>query len=52
MSKKEITTCKFENDGWILRNLFFCNDDIISVLCKQVMLRFVTTYRSERGYGF
>ena len=22
MNKKEIATCKFENNGWILRNLF------------------------------
>ena len=28
------------------------NDDIISVLCKHVMLRFVTTSRSENEYGF
>ena len=31
---------------------FCCNDDIISVLCKQVMLRFVTTSRSESRYVF
>ena len=28
------------------------NDDIISVLCKHIMLRFVTTSRSENEYGF
>ena len=27
------------------------NDDIISVLCKHVMLRFVTISRSENGCG-
>ena len=27
------------------------NDDIISVLCKHVMLRFVTTSRFENGCG-
>ena len=27
------------------------NDDIISVLCKHVMLCFVTTSRSENGCG-
>ena len=36
---------------------FFCcsfnltNDDMISVLCKHVMLRFVTTSGSENGCG-
>ena len=28
------------------------NDEIIPVLCKHVMLRFVITSRSEDGYGF
>ena len=28
------------------------NDDIISVLCKHVMLRFVTTSRSKNENGF
>ena len=28
------------------------NDDIIFVLCKHVMLRFVITSRSVNGYGF
>ena len=39
------------------KNSFCCginlsNDDIISVLCKHVILRFVITSRSEDGYGF
>ena len=44
------------NSKWILRNLFcggfnLSNDDIISVICKHVMLHLVTAYRSENGYG-
>ena len=48
---------KKESVTWI-RNGFFCccsfnltNDDMISVLCKHVMLRFVTTSGSENGCG-
>ena len=42
---------------WFFKKSFCCgfnlsNDDIISVLCKRVMLRFVTTCRSENEYGF
>ena len=54
MNKKESVIYEFETDF----NKSFCccfnlsNDDIISVLSKNVMLRFVTTSRSENGYGF
>ena len=42
------------NSKWILGNPFCCgfnlsNDGIISVLCKHMMLRFVTTPRSKNG---
>ena len=64
MNKKQSVICEFEKDlktsfcgGFILSN-----DDIISVLCKHVMLRFVTLFqvwnrvwiletRSENGCG-
>ena len=32
--------------------IYLSNDEIISVLCKHVMSRFVITSRSEDGYGF
>ena len=54
MKKKESVIYEFEMD---FKKSFCCcfnlsNDDIISVLSKNVMLRFVTTSRSENGYGF
>ena len=54
MNKKESVICEFEMN---FKKPFCCgfnlsNDDIIFVLCKHVMLRFVTTSRSENGYGF
>ena len=54
MNKKESVMCEFEMD---FKKSFCCgfnlsNDDIISVLCKHVMLRFLTTSRSENEYGF
>ena len=49
MNKKESVMCEFEMD---FKKSFRCgfnvsDDDIISVLCKHVMLRFMTTSRSE-----
>ena len=54
MNKKESVICEFEMN---FKKSFCCgfnlsNDDIIFVLCKQVMFRFVTTSRSGNGYGF
>jgi len=51
MSKKESVIREFEMD---VKTSFSCgfnlsNDNIISVLCRHVMLRFVTTSRSENG---
>ena len=53
---------QWKNKGSVIfemhfKNSFGCvinlsNDDIISVLCKHVMLRFVITSRSEEGNGF
>ena len=53
MKKKESVTGEFEID---FKKSFCCgfnlsNDDITSVLCKHVMLRFVTTSRSENRCG-
>ena len=53
MNKKESVIYEFEMD---FKKSFYCcfnlsNDDIISVLSKNVMLRFVTTSTSENGYG-
>ena len=48
MNKKESVICEFEMD---FKKYFCCNDDIISVLCKLVMLRFATTSGSENGCG-
>ena len=53
MNKKQSVICEFEMD---FKKSFCCafnlsNDDITSVLCKHVMLRFVTTSRSEKGSG-
>ena len=47
MNKKESVMCEFEMD---FKKSFRCgfnvsNDDIISVLCKHVMLRFVTLFQ-------
>ena len=54
MNEKESVIHEFEMD---FKKSFCCcfnlsNDDIISVLSKNVMLRFVTTSMSENGYGF
>ena len=54
MTKKGGVICKFKME---FEKSFYCgfylsNDDIISLLCKHVMLRFVTTSRSENGHGF
>ena len=53
-NKKESVKYEFETD---FKRSFCCdfnlsNDDISSVLCKHVMLRFMTTSRFENGYGF
>ena len=53
INKKESVTGEFEMD---FKKSFCCgfnlsNDDITSVLCKHVMLRFVTTSRSENRCG-
>ena len=53
MNKEESVICEFELD---FKKSFCCgfnlgNNDIISVLCKHVMLRFVTTSRSENWRG-
>ena len=54
MKQKRLSViCEFEMD---FKKYFCCcfnlsNDHIISVLCKHVMLRFVTTSRSENGCG-
>ena len=53
MSKKESVICEFQMD---FKKSFCCgfnpsNDDIISVLCKHAMLRFVTISGSENGCG-
>ena len=47
MNKKESVICEFE---MVLKRSFcggfnLSNDDIISVLCKHVMLRFVTLFQ-------
>ena len=53
MNQKESVIRKFEMDF----NKSLCcgfnlsNDDIVFVLCKHVMLSFVTTSRSENGCG-
>ena len=64
MNKEESVMCEFKSPSVALGDLemdfkksFCCgfnlsNDNIISVLCKHVMLRFVTTSRSENEYGF
>ena len=54
MNKKESVIWEFEID---FKKSFCCsfnlsNDDIISVLCKHVMLHFVTNFRFENEYGF
>ena len=54
MNKKESVIWEFEMD---FKKSFCCNfnlsnDDIISVLCKHVMLHFVTNSRFENEYGF
>ena len=54
LKKKGSVILEFEMD---FKNSFCCginlsNDDIISVLCKHVMLRFVISSRSEDEYGF
>ena len=44
---------KMEFEKSFCCGFYLSNDDIISVLCKHVMLRFVTTSRSEKtGMGF
>ena len=45
--------CEFEMDfeKSICCGFNLSSDDIVSVLYKHVMLRFVTTYRSENGCG-
>ena len=45
--------CEFEMDfeKSVCRGFNLSTDDIVSVLCKHVMLRFLTTYRSENGRG-
>ena len=43
---------KMEFEKSFCCGFYLSNDDIISVLCKHVMLRFVTTSRSENGHGF
>ena len=48
MNKKEHVICEFQMD---FKKCFCCNDEIISVLCKLVMLRFETTSGSENGCG-
>ena len=51
MNKKESVIRELEMD---FKKSFCCNDDVIYVLsyiCKHVMLRFVTTSRSENEYG-
>ena len=53
MNNKESVICEFEMN---FKKPFFCSfnlsdDDIISVLRKHVMLRFVTASRSENGCG-
>ena len=64
MNKEESVECEFESPSvalgdfeMVFKKSFCCgfnlsNDDIISVLCKHVMLLFVTTCRSENEYGF
>ena len=64
MNKEESVMCEFKSPSVALgdfemdfKKSFCCgfnlsNDDIISVLCKHVMLCFVTTCRSENEYGF
>ena len=51
MNKKDSLMCEFEID---LKKSFCCafnlsNDDIISVLCKQFILRFVTISSLKTG---
>ena len=48
MIKKESVICKLET---AFKKYFCCKDDIISVLCKLVMLRLETTSGSENGCG-
>ena len=54
MTKKGGVICKFkmEFEKSFCCGFYLSNDDIISLLCKHVMLRFVTTSRSENGHGF
>ena len=53
MNQKESVICKFEMDfnKSLCCGFTLSNDDIIFVLCKHVMLSFVTTSRSENGCG-
>ena len=53
INKKESVTGEFEMDfkKSFCRGFNLGNDDITSVLCKHVMLRFVTTSRSENRCG-
>ena len=48
MNKKESEICEFEMD---CKKYFCCDDHVISVLCKLVMLRFEITSGSENGSG-
>ena len=53
-SENEYRTCPFWSGiGYMFRFSSFnsSNDDIISAICKHVMLRLVTTSRYENGYG-
>ena len=57
-SKRIRKKVSYANLTWVkqIEKSFFCgfnlsNHDIISVLCKHVMLRFVTASRSENGCG-
>ena len=54
MNKKESAICDFEMDfrKSFCRCFNLSNDEIISVLCKNVMLHYVATSRSENGYEF
>ena len=46
MNKKECVICEFP---MAFKKYFCCNDGIISVLCKLVMLRFATTSGVKTG---